>query len=316
MQTTVWQHIHYIKCVHICECCCGNLWICEWVRCVSDLTKRGFFVHHSEQYRDWQHNCLISIDIFFLVKSRLVILENTKRQARGQEHNTLPMCDICFVFYPVMEKGRRGCSWSWHLGTWPGFPGWWWWQTTTGRAGPPPERWTASLLSSGWKNTSHFGSSSTTKSAEANERTHAGTRTQTHTQLWMHKKKQNYLISSKKNNLNTHTHTHRKIFNTSTFRNMWICAIYNQYCSTVCDISLSSSLYRPCPASSAARPCRWQRRWPTSGWEEGSDRSCRCAGVAGAAPCSHTSQTKQREQERSVVSIRLICFISPSKKIK
>lgn len=128
-------------------------------------------------------------------------------------------------------------------------------------------------------------------------------------------KKLNYLISSKKK-IWIHTHTHRKIFNTSTFRNMWICAIYNQYCSTVCDISLSSSLYRPCPASSAARPCRWQRRWPTSGWEEGSDRSCRCAGVAGAAPCSHTSQTKQREQERSVVSIRLICFISPSKKIK
>lgn len=199
MQTTVWQHIHYIKCVHICECCCGNLWICQWVRCVSDLTKRFFFVHHSEQYRDWRHNCLISIDVF-LVKSRLVILENTKRQARGQEHNTLPMCDFCLVFYPVMEKGRRGCSWSWHLGTWPGFPGWWWWQTTTGRAGPPPERWTASLLSSGWKNTSHFGGSNTTKSAKANEHKHAGTWTQTHTQLAMGKKSEY-----------THTHTQKDI---------------------------------------------------------------------------------------------------------
>lgn len=189
MQTIVWQHVHYIKCVHICECCCGNLWICEWVRCVSELNKEFclfFFIILSNTEIDdiivWQALK------FFFVKSRLVILENTKRQARGQEHNMLPMCDFCFVFYPVMEKGRRGCSWSWHLGTWPGFPGWWWWQTTRGRAGPPPERWTASLLSSGWKNTSHFGSSNTAKSAKTNEHTHAGTWTQTHTQLWMHKK--------------------------------------------------------------------------------------------------------------------------------
>lgn len=53
---------------------------------------------------------------------------------------------------------------------------------------------------------------------------------------------------------------------------------------------------RPCPASSAARPCMSRQRWLTSGWEGGSDKSCQCSGAAGAARCSHTLNKEDGEQ--------------------
>lgn len=66
---------------------------------------------------------------------------------------------------------------------------------------------------------------------------------------------------------------------------------------------------RPCPASSAARPCMWRRRWPTSGWVGGSDRSCRCSGAAEAARCSHILNTGARRWGwRGSGESRIICI--------
>lgn len=67
-----------------------------------------------------------------------------------------------------------------------------------------------------------------------------------------------------------------------------VCMHKNIIGASGCHDVLFFSLCRPCPASSAARPCTSRQRWLTSGWVAGSDSSCQCAAAAGAAPSSRT----------------------------